>query len=335
MNQLGVLLLLDSPENLQFGIDNSQWIVGKKFKGIQGIPFGTHYVHYSLKEEGYQFKQGFFFIVSPENKYLVKQWNSELQEFLTFKDCAPYIHTLEMHDFDLYLGVYPMDKYEIWKLCVNMINRKVLDKLDPIKNICVEEYNDKDIGNNTPLHTTIYYTDIPKLKNPSKSQGQQLTALNFDKSTIVEELLKSEYQNDYNLFLGEIQYAFVKFLLGEHFESFEQWKQLLILITSCERLIEEQTNMFIDFIPIFYHQLQQMPNDFFVDPISSSNFIQSCIKNMIELSQNDNPTIIRQKLIQRCNKLKELIKIKFVQNAVQMDDEDEPVVVEDFNFIQL
>lgn len=52
-----------------------------------------------------------------------------------------------------------------------MINRKVLDKLDPIKNICIEEYNEKDIGSNTPLHTTIYYTDIPKLKNPNKSQG--------------------------------------------------------------------------------------------------------------------------------------------------------------------
>lgn len=53
-------------------------------------------------------------------------------------------------------------------MCVNMINKKVLDKLDPIKNIVIDEYDDKDPGKNNPLHTTIYYTDIPKTKNPNK-----------------------------------------------------------------------------------------------------------------------------------------------------------------------
>ncbi len=31
--ELGILLLLDSPPNLQFGIDNQQWRIGQKFKG--------------------------------------------------------------------------------------------------------------------------------------------------------------------------------------------------------------------------------------------------------------------------------------------------------------
>lgn len=53
-----------------------------------------------------------------------------------------------------------------------MINKKVLDKLDPIKNIFIEEYNDSDLGSNTPLHTTIYYTDIPKNKNLNNSKGE-------------------------------------------------------------------------------------------------------------------------------------------------------------------
>lgn len=29
-----------------------------------------------------------------------------------------------------------------------MINKKVLDKLDPIKNVSIEEYNDSDLGSN-------------------------------------------------------------------------------------------------------------------------------------------------------------------------------------------
>lgn len=70
-----------------------------------------------------------------------------------------------MHDFDLYLGVYPMDKFELWSSCVQYIKKPVLDKLDPIKNVTIEEYDDSDLGSNTPLHTTIYYTDIPKIKS--------------------------------------------------------------------------------------------------------------------------------------------------------------------------
>ena len=82
----------------------------------------------------------------------------------------------------------------------------------------MEEYDDSDLGSNTPLHTTIYYTDIPKFK--SQYTGVELTAVNFDKSIIVKDLLVKEYNNEYSIFLGELQYAFVKFLLGEHYESF-------------------------------------------------------------------------------------------------------------------
>lgn len=48
-HQMGVLLLLDSPEFLEFGIDNITWQVGTKFKGIKLIPLGTHIIAYSLK----------------------------------------------------------------------------------------------------------------------------------------------------------------------------------------------------------------------------------------------------------------------------------------------
>lgn len=58
-----------------------------------------------------------------------------------FKDCTPYVYAVEMHDFDLYLGAYPMDKLELWNPCVQYISKRVLDKLDPIK-ILIEEYDD-------------------------------------------------------------------------------------------------------------------------------------------------------------------------------------------------
>lgn len=47
--KLGVLLLLDSPEGLEFGIDNISWKVGSKFKGVKMIPLGAHIIAYTLK----------------------------------------------------------------------------------------------------------------------------------------------------------------------------------------------------------------------------------------------------------------------------------------------
>lgn len=46
---MGVLLLLDAPAQLEFGIDNITWQVGSKFKGIKLIPLGTHIITYALK----------------------------------------------------------------------------------------------------------------------------------------------------------------------------------------------------------------------------------------------------------------------------------------------
>lgn len=49
--QWGVLLLLDSPKGLEFGIDNTIWKTGTKFKGVKLIPFGAHFAHYTLGSE--------------------------------------------------------------------------------------------------------------------------------------------------------------------------------------------------------------------------------------------------------------------------------------------
>jgi A1 cistron-splicing factor AAR2 len=61
----GTLLLLNSPEEMEFGIDNQCWKIGKKFKGVKLIPEGAHYVHYSLKDEEYANKISFFIYIKP------------------------------------------------------------------------------------------------------------------------------------------------------------------------------------------------------------------------------------------------------------------------------
>ena len=63
INVLGSLLLLDAPKALEFGIDNQYWRTGPRFKGVKLIPPGAHFAYFSLEDEGYQQKQGFFIYV--------------------------------------------------------------------------------------------------------------------------------------------------------------------------------------------------------------------------------------------------------------------------------
>ena len=51
---------MNIPENIKFGMDNTFWNTGSKFKGVKLITYGAHFVSYSFKDENYQFKLGFF-----------------------------------------------------------------------------------------------------------------------------------------------------------------------------------------------------------------------------------------------------------------------------------
>ncbi len=66
-------------------------------------------------------------------------------------------------------------------------------------------------------------------------EGAALTMMNRDKSHILQDIL-SKLTSSKEL-LGEIQFAFTTFLLGENFESFEQWKRLLVLLCNCQEAL--------------------------------------------------------------------------------------------------
>lgn len=143
------------------------------------------------------------------------------------------------------------------------------------------------------LGGSINYTDIPKRKVNHGYSGESLTKMNFDKSTILKEMLAKEFGGDHRLFFGEFQVAFVSFLMGESLDSFNQWKNIFILLTSCDELMTENKDLFIEFIRIYllenflkfysslavlYNQLKQFPVDFFHDTITSNNFMKTCLK---------------------------------------------------------
>lgn len=84
----------------------------------------------------------------------------------------------------------------------------------------------------------------------------------------------------------------------------------------------------MDFIPVFYDQLNQFPSDFFRDELSKGNFVCACLRRLHEYSKGEeyNPKIQKRivKLLQLVTK-----KFEYTVDSGEEDDEDKPIVVEE------
>jgi A1 cistron-splicing factor AAR2 len=311
--QTGVLLLLNSPKQMDFGIDLSTWTIGEKFMGIKLIPFGTHFINYSLKDEGYLMKQGFFINVSKDSLIHVRKWNPELQDFTLLKEEeeAGFCVGVNNLDFDAFLGNYPETQIFDWKDLTKYITNKLLDKLEPLNRKYTTSTKEYDDGSPDVVKGTIYFTNIPKRTFMHKIDSKELTKQNIDKSKSLEELIEKEYNKETNDLLGELQYSFITFFLGEVYESFEQWKDIMVLLLSCQSIIVKQEKLYCDFIEVLYNQFRQFPKDFFVDEISSNNFFNKLITNFIITCKQSNRTediIIPSSVAKRAILLEKFLK---------------------------
>lgn len=68
------------------------------------------------------------------------------------------------------------------------------------------------------------------------------------------------------------------FLIGNVYEGFEHWKKLLALLCRSETTMQKHKELFLGLIAVLYHQLGEIPPDFFVDIVSQDNFLTSTLQ---------------------------------------------------------
>lgn len=81
------------------------------------------------------------------------------------------------------------------------------------------------------LSDTIYYSDIPRYLNANPSK---ITEVNLDKTPILKRIITKEWKNKQDHLLGELQYSYTHFVIGEGEESLSQWKKLVDLFVNSE-----------------------------------------------------------------------------------------------------
>ncbi|KAJ3258958.1 a1-alpha2 repression [Boothiomyces macroporosus] len=278
------LLLLDAPNNLEFGIDFNSWKVGPKFRGMRLIPPGIHFVHYSLNE----FKTGFF--INCTNETMVYKWSSENEQFEPFQlDIIP--------NYDEYLGLYPKEM-TLWKEHFEYINMKTVNRMisnhvnngsSSLYSVVLEKELQRDLDklalatNSEPITVPtkektdwVNFTSLNlKYSYPPNATPSEITKYSVDKSYLLSLVLD---------ILAEFSITFILFHLGQFYDAFEHWKTLVKVITSSIDFIESENDTFKKLIKLFIKQIKEFPPDFDLEFIhwSCINLVENCLECGVE-----------------------------------------------------
>jgi len=128
------------------------------------------------------------------------------------------------------------------------------------------------------------------LANTRATTPSEITRMHMDKSWQLADLI-SQHFGERSGVLGELQYAFVLFLLGQDYQGFEHWKALVVMCCSCQDAIVTESAFFVQFIEVLTAQLNEVPKDFFLDPLSSENFLRPSLQSLFEVATPPYPTL--------------------------------------------
>ena len=176
----------------------------------------------------------------------------------------------------------------------------------------------------------IRFSKIPEKKWPEGATPAEVTKYSMDHSYILENLLKSELYSKNNLaILGEIQFSFVCFLIGQVYDAFEQWKHLVHLLCYCDDALTNHSALYDQFITMLHFQVREIPEDFFVDIISRNNFLTSTLQVFFtNLDNLEGETDEIRNLKKKGRNFAKHLEKKFQWDFTTEDDEYAPVVVD-------
>jgi len=208
----------------------------------------------------------------------------------------------------------------------------LINTLEPIGKIISTKTIKEDKSNSSSFSRKPYFTTIPDIRKLARgiNSASDITSIAMDKSCILHRLIQKEYSGDEYLILGEMQFAFLCFLLGQSYEGFIQWKAIVHLLCTSESALNSLPALYSNFITALYYQLKQAPDDFFLDPLSENNFLSYDLRYLFESLLD---TTLNEQLLNKGNKFRKLVEKRFGFSFTAIDqldsnNEDAPIIVE-------
>lgn len=131
-------------------------------------------------------------------------------------------------------------------------------------------------------------------------------------------------------FLGEVQFAYICFLIGGNLDAFEHWKELVGVLCSCQKAITKHRIIYDHLSDMLEIQINEIPSDFLVDIVSSNNFIYNKIRTLLGfISDSEVDGRLKSKIYRFKQRLTE--KYDWDLNHVNDESDDEAPVIVDMN----
>jgi len=337
------LIVLDVPEGTEFGIDYFSWNVGPRFKGVKIIPPGLHFIYYSAVNKGGQTapRTGMFFY-SKRLDIVVMRWDAVAEDVVevTTNEEEKDKYRQGLQDMDRFLGPYPYENFKKWVSLTNHITKDLLERVQPLckKISSVTELPQEPRHSRASASATedavlllqqnpdtvIRFTAFPKQKYPEGASPAEISKFSMDSSYAVDCLLKC--LKDRREILGELQFAFVCFLVGQVYDAFEHWKKLLNLLCTCDEALPTYQDIFDALIGVLHFQVLEIPKDFFVDIVSTNNFLTTTLQ--VFFSNLESSTTVDKKLVDKARRFRHYLTKRFNWDFESEPDDFAPVVVE-------
>lgn len=205
LNENGsIILILNTSECIEIGIDYYSWVIKSSFIGFKMIPPGPHIIYSKQSSNGIY---TFFYLYTELKQVYLYEWDKSIEMIIPCKlneiDKENYIKACKKYEFDNQLGPYPYKFYDKWCNMSNYINSYIINKLM--------------IDNN------IFFSVLPDYKPPSTIKPSDIINYMMDTSKTLINTIENNYNNDYNNFLGEYQISFISFIIGEYYDVFNYY----------------------------------------------------------------------------------------------------------------
>ncbi|KAJ8321385.1 hypothetical protein KUTeg_001067 [Tegillarca granosa] len=295
------LIFLDVPQGTEFGIDYNSWTVCSEFKGVKMIPPGIHFIYYSYKKW-----------VSLSN-HITPGVMNRLQP-VTGKICSVTEFISESSNTKSRKAAAANSDGKTYK-------SGTFSGEEPSSD---QDAESKIPDMKTKPGTEIRFSLFPK-RYKENATPAEITHGGMDSSFQLDSMLSTYFTNVKTELLGEIQFSFICFLIGQVYDAFDQWKKLVHLMCSCVDALKRHTDLYCDFITVLHFQVYEIPEDFFVDIVSGNNFLTTTLQEFFANLENE--IDVDKKLQKKGLKFRDHLTQKFKWDFTSESDEYAPVVV--------
>ncbi|XP_069727872.1 protein AAR2 homolog [Phaenicophaeus curvirostris] len=349
------VVALGVPEGTEFGIDCGAWRVGPRFRGLKMVPPGLHFVHCSAG--GGAGPRSGLFLSLRRREVRPLRWDAALEALRPLPEGDGEALRENLRELDPFLGPYPYESLKRWVSLSGCLSQAAVERLQPesglvcafseVLPVAAGRHSRDRAEQRLPRFdsecrsyaeglarlprmepragTRIRFTELPEQTYPEGATPQEITRHSMDLSYALEKVIEQRYASQPQELLAELQFAFICFLIGNVYDAFEHWKRLLNILCRSEDAIGKYQDLYINLISVLYHQLNEIPADFFVDIVSQDNFLTSTLQ--VFFSCTCSPAVDGT-LRKKAEKFKAHLTKKFKWDFDAEPDDCAPIVVE-------